>query len=551
MFSFRRIVSVLVTVGVLVGIPATAGLALPGEPESWSQVGQALPGQGSLETWGQAVALNDQGTIVAVGGPGADLGAGPNQGQVGVFQLEGNEWVLLGAKIPGDTAGGFFGYSVALSANGLVLAVGAPQKATPTSAAGEVRVFDFQGGSWVLREEPILGSGSNENQGQSVALSADGIRLIIGSPGFVSGFSTLGRVRVWDWSGTGWAQVGADIVGPSSSSKFGESVDISANGASIVVGAPHTFSNPGSARAYSLISGIGTDTWELRGSPIVGVSNGDAAGRSVSMDSSGDTVLVGSPGGASAGSVRAFVFTAGSWVQRGTTVTDEAAGDKFGYSVSLASNGTGFIAGAPGNAGAGAQAGNARVFEYSGTDWTQQGGTLSAAAAGNKAGTAVAMSGHGTTVALGEPLHDQPLSDAGQVRVYSSQVASTEASAEGAGLPGIYLHVAGPVGRSVADSPVYYGAYRVKPGSAYALSVREVGASRAFLPSSRTLASGSVNGHGHLTGRLALPVLAAGDYRVTFMGTHATGTGLSLVATLRVGTKGEFVTLGSNLPGIW
>ncbi len=72
------------------------------------------------------------------------------------------------------------------------------------------------------------------------------------------------------------------------------------------------------------------------------------------------------------------------------------------------------------------------------------------------------ISGIGTRVALGEPLHDQPLSDAGQVRVFSYQEASSQSVTQGAGLPGIYLHIAGPVGRAVADSPVYYRAYRAR-----------------------------------------------------------------------------------------
>ena len=380
-----------------------------------------------------------------------------------------------------------------------------------------------------------------------MALSAEGSRLIIGSPRFTTGAGTLGRVRVWDWNGTKWIQVSADILGTASGSKFGESVDISADGVTIVVGAPDGFTKPGSAAVYEL----NDDTWQLKGDPIVGANTADSAGQSVSVDSTGNTVLVGSPGGSTPGSVRAFDFVLGNWQQRGDTLTGEAVGDRFGFSVSLASNGTGFIAGAPHNATAGALAGHARVFSYSTTNWVQRGAVLSGEAAGNKAGYAVAISGLGTRVALGEPLHDQPLSDAGQVRVFSYQEPSTQSVTQGAGLPGIYLHIAGLVGRSVADSPVYYGAYRVQLGSAYALSLRQVGTTQGFAPGTRTLASGAVNGGGHFTGRIVLPALAPGDYRVTFIGTHGSGTGLSLVAALRVGTNGEFVTLGSNLPGIW
>ena len=67
-------------------------------------------------------------------------------------------------------------------------------------------------------------------------------------------------------------------------------------------------------------------------------------------------------------------------------------------------------------------------------------------------------------------------------------VASSSSSAD-AGVPGIFLTVAGPVGRSASEAPVYYGADRVAVTSTYLLTVTRVS---NVTPTITTLAEGTL-----------------------------------------------------------
>ena len=75
-----------------------------------------------------------------------------------------------------------------------------------------------------------------------------------------------------------------------------------------------------------------------------------------------------------------------------------------------------------------------------------------------------------------------------------SSSASSSSSAD-AGVPGIFLTVAGPVGRSASQSPIYYGADRVAVTSTYLLTVTRVS---DVTPTITTLAECTIDADGSL-----------------------------------------------------
>ena len=125
--------------------------------------------------------------------------------------------------------------------------------------------------------------------------------------------------------------------------------------------------------------------------------------------------------------------------------------------------------------------------------------------------------------------------------------ATTSSSEEAAGVPGIYLHVAGPVGRGAEGSPIYYGSDRVAITSTYLLSITDV----STKATSRVLAEGVVDARGNLEARALLPALDSGDYDVVFQGKHRGGAGLRLTAHITVGGSGQITVLGKNVPQVW
>ena len=127
-----------------------------------------------------------------------------------------------------------------------------------------------------------------------------------------------------------------------------------------------------------------------------------------------------------------------------------------------------------------------------------------------------------------------------------SSSASSSTSSD-PGVPGIFLTVAGPVGRSASQSPVYYGADRVAVTSTYLLTVTRVS---NVTPTITTLAEGTINANGSFSSMTRLPALTPGVYNVRMVGTHRNGSTLQLTSQVTIGGVGQFTSIGANIPVI-
>jgi uncharacterized protein YlzI (FlbEa/FlbD family) len=128
----------------------------------------------------------------------------------------------------------------------------------------------------------------------------------------------------------------------------------------------------------------------------------------------------------------------------------------------------------------------------------------------------------------------------------SSSSAGADADAD-AGVPGIFLTVAGPVGRSASEAPLYYGADRVSVTSTYLLTVTKVS---NVTPTITTLAEGTIDTDGSFSSMTRLPVLTPGVYNVRLVGTHVNGSTLQLTSQVTIGGVGQFTSIGANIPVI-
>ena len=133
----------------------------------------------------------------------------------------GNIWNLLGQDIDGEAAFDFSGTSVSLSADGTIVAIGAPSNDGNGNVSGHVRVYKWNGTIWTQLGQDINGEAANDYSGTSVSLSADGTIVAIGAYG---NSSNSGHVRVYKWNGTIWTQLGQDIDGEAANDFSGRSV---------------------------------------------------------------------------------------------------------------------------------------------------------------------------------------------------------------------------------------------------------------------------------------------------------------------------------------
>jgi len=130
-----------------------------------------------------------------------------------------------------------------------------------------------------------------------------------------------------------------------------------------------------------------------------------ADAKNMSMSADGTKYIVGVPTSGTGGRGAAYIFTysGGSW-DTGTKLQAPSPvnGDEFGYSVSMNSDGTKVIVGTRGHYTSYTKQGAAYIFTYSSGSWGSGTKILASdAATGNQFGTSVTMSGDGTKVVVG------------------------------------------------------------------------------------------------------------------------------------------------------
>jgi len=160
--------------------------------------------------------------------------------------------------------------------------------------------------------------------------------------------------------------------------------------------------NSGSAYVFTRTSGTWSQQAKLTADDG---AEGDSFGRSVSID--GDTALIGageSLFSSDTGSAYVFTRTGGTWSQQAKlTADDAAAGDRFGFSVSI--DGDTALIGASESDDAGFKSGSAYVFTRTGSTWNQQAKlTADDAAALGRFGFSVSIDGD--TALIGAPKFD-------------------------------------------------------------------------------------------------------------------------------------------------
>ena len=151
--------------------------ALDDATEQWTRIAPAIAGDDTFTSAGESVSLSADGSRVAVGAP---QHGSTNVGRVRVFDLVDDNWLKVGDDIGGTAAEDRFGESVSLSADGSRVAVGAPQHGSTN--VGRVRVFDLVDDNWVKAGADLVGTAAGDRFGSSVSLSADGSLVAAGAP---------------------------------------------------------------------------------------------------------------------------------------------------------------------------------------------------------------------------------------------------------------------------------------------------------------------------------------------------------------------------------
>jgi hypothetical protein len=414
---------------------AGLGITLPagGLFGDWSLATQQAKIQASdkeaNDRFGTSVSISSDGLTAIVGAFFEDTG-GSNAGAAYVFVRAGSTWTEQVKIQASDKEGGDnFGYSVSISSDGLTAIVGAHNEDTGATDAGAAYIFVRSGSTWTEQAKiQASDKGASDYFGYSVSISDDGNTAIVGANGEDTGGNDVGAAYIFVRSGSTWTeQAKIQASNKGADDQFARSVSISGDGNTAILGAWREDTGANDAGAAYIFVRSGSTWTEQAMIQASDKEAGDQFGHSVGISGDGNTAIVGAngedTGGGEAGAAYIFTRSGSTWSQQAKIqASDIQAGDNFGQSVSISSDGDTTIVGAwfedtgPGND---YDVGAAYIFVRSGSTWTEQAKIQASDKQGiDFFGGSVSISDDGNTVIVGAYGEDTGATTAGAAYIF-------------------------------------------------------------------------------------------------------------------------------------
>lgn len=461
------------------------------------------------DQFGAITVLSADGNTLAISAPweDSDGNALDDSGAVYIFARNGNTWVQQ-AYLKAHNKGRFdlFGWSVAFSTDGNVLAVGAPFEDSSdinnpddeaSQDAGAVYIFTRSGTAWTQRAYLKANNiGADDMFGTSIALTADGRTLAVGAPS-ESGDSnstsnvpnklapSAGAVYIFALNQAGtWTQKSyLKASNARKDAQFGTSVALSGDGHALAVGAIFESSadagnqadtSAPEAGAVYMFGPDATGTW-IQQAYLKARNIGpfDWFGNSVALSTNGSTLAVGAPWVGPVdvvpqpGAVHVFERSAGQWGHQALVRAENPhILDRYGVRVALTGDGNTLAVGAylessnaVGINGTSTNntvyhSGAVHVLTRHGGAWRQQAYVKASNSRVGSRLASVALSASGLTWAFGA------FGESSNAKGINSNQADTSAPEAGA----VYLMDLNPVGSDGSCTPHTFAACKPPSG---------------------------------------------------------------------------------------
>jgi hypothetical protein len=434
----------------------------------------------SASGYGSAIAVSKDGQRLVIGAPNAIV-YGKRRGMVYVFRWENEDWVEEDVLVASNAfEGDNFGYCVDINADGTRVIVGAPLSDYGSSwDSGAFYIFRRLEGMHDWNEEVFVTGGSGgpqDSTGSAVAISDDGMTIVIGSKDdesehgasagwlFVYYMAASGTPGTWkglSWSSDRHSTYAADQA----QVYFGSCVDMDSLGSRYVAGGwgyektNKTYGTGSGLAAIYVASGSGfaRETY-LYPNTADYVKNGEF-GWDVAMNADGSRVVISSLMGNTngvmfAGAVYVFVRTNTTWTQEARLIPDVVRKySGYGYSVTINDVGDKILVGAVDEIVSGANTGVTYVFtRESNNTWKQIDKLVATdAQAGDNFGSDVACDASGSLMVVGAQFASVGgVSSSGKVYTFGGQSTGLKLS-QAIILEGMPV-LAGKLGSSVSMS---------------------------------------------------------------------------------------------------
>lgn len=281
------------------------------------------------------------------------------------------------------------------------------------SSTGRVRIYQWDGSSFTeLTSLTSPSPGSNLQFGYSVAVSGDGTVLAVGEPGTVFGSH---KIHIFSGSGASWSHQ-ATITSPygedgtgSEATWFGRSVELNESGTKLLAGGTgfgiSGITDPpnldeGRAWYYESSTPSGYTSTPVSTYPAESNVDNGYYGSGVAMSATGSVIGIGAPG-----ERKVYIYRGGSTYT--VTPNTGTSTDDFGESIALSSDGSVLAIGAPRYVFDSAAKGRVEIFTWSGSGYTYSQGFNNPVASIGKWGHNVSLNGAGTLVAIGAYIQNQ------------------------------------------------------------------------------------------------------------------------------------------------
>ena len=404
------------------------------ESGSWNHLTTQY-GMYADDQFAQSLDISADGLVIAIGLPQSLRSETPTSTSVGLVQVYSydpilSDWEQLGSDIWGQQSDAKkFGFSLSLSDDGSILAVGDRYNNINGYRTGMVEVFRYDSLSrdWSLLGQRLTSSTSREHFGFHVALDSSGYIVACGvQRSNEDAGDNKGKVQVFGYNSSLslWVQVGNDIEGDSLSFRFGSRVRLSSDGSRVAIASWYNELAEDAGQVY-VFEYDGSSLWIQLGSTFYDEVKGvNVVGRA--LDISGDGTIV-----AIDDTQRVKVYTYSEldkkWSEMGNEIstTNNWNDNGFGNSVALSYDGYVLAVGRKDSGG------TVAIYSYNNNDWVMVGTSFNSGT--TNYGTSVSLSSDGETLVIGSPneMNESNNTNAGSFIAYKYQITTFQPSTSG------------------------------------------------------------------------------------------------------------------------
>lgn len=216
---------------------------------------------------------------------------------------------------------------------------------------GIVYVKRNTNGTWSDLGTPFVGANTLDRLGSFVSITGDGNRIAIGAYGTNS---DQGQVKVYDWNGLSWDQVGQTLDGTQGGGRLGWSGNITNDGKYLFVGSLFHSSNGLYRNGRASVFYFNGSTWEQYGNVIYGTQNFELFAYNGKLSDNAKTLVLGNVlndnNQVNNGKVVVYEYENEKWINKKEITGKNYSTDsdpEIGGSIDISPDGKTFVVGSP------------------------------------------------------------------------------------------------------------------------------------------------------------------------------------------------------------